>query len=434
MAAQSGLAHVRRATALIAPILIFAACGDGLTGPADRDTVPSAPLAEPVLARTTSCQDGSAGGFPCDGVDLVARVTPAALRPGRPATHVNDVWGWTDPQTGVEYALVGRDDGLSIVDLSTPARPRPIAFLPSHTGSSTWRDMKVYRGHVYVVADFIDGHGMQILDLTRLRGLTGFTELRADARYARVSAVHNLAINEETGFAYAVGSQGGGDTCGGGLHMIDLSSPGAPSFAGCHTVGGTGRLGTGYTHDIQCVVYRGPDAAHSGREICVGTNETAIAVSDVTDKARPRTLSTGAYADYGYVHQGWLSEDHRYFYQNDELDELNRGIPRTRMLVWDLADLEDPVLVAQHAGPTGAIDHNLYVRGDVLYHSNYAFGVRILDISNPARPVERGYFDTVAGHDNASWDGSWSTYPWFANDLFVATSWDEGLFILRLRP
>ena len=102
------------------------------------------------------------------------------------------------------------------------------------------------------------------------------------------------------------------------------------------------------------------------------------------------------------------------------------------MLVWDLADLEDPVLVAQHLGPTGAIDHNLYVRSNVIYHSNYAFGVRILDISNPARPVERGYFDTVAGPDNATWVGSWSTYPWFESGIFVATSWDEGLFVLRL--
>ena len=433
MLAEPGSANIRRAMAVFVPTLIFTACGEGLTGPVDRHTVPPPLSAAPVLARTTACQSGSAGGFPCDGVDLVARMTAGALRPGRVATHVNDVWGWTDPQTGVEYALVGRDDGLSIVDLSIPHAPRPIAFLASHTGSSIWRDMKVHADHAYVVADNIAGHGMQILDLTRLRGLTEFTELEADARYARVSAVHNLAINEETGFAYAVGSNGGGDTCGGGLHMINLSNPQRPSFAGCHAAQGTGRQGSGYTHDVQCVVYRGPDDAYAGREICVGSNETAITVSDVTDKANPRTLSTGAYADYGYVHQGWLSEDQRYFYQNDELDELNNRVSRTRMLVWDLADLDDPVLVAEHLGPTGAIDHNLYVRGDVIYRSNYAFGVRILDISDPARPVERGFFDTVAGHDNATWDGSWSTYPWFESGLFVVTSWNEGLFVLKLQ-
>ena len=189
------------------------------------------------------------------------------LGPHRDDVGLNDVWGWTDPQTGVEYALVGRHDGLSIVDLSTPTEPRTAAFLPTHTYSSNWRDMKVYADHVYVVSEAWD-HGMQVLDLTRLRALEEYTELRADTHYGRVASVHNIAINEETGFAYAVGSNSGGDTCGDGLHMIDLSDPKRPTFAGCHATKGTGRTGTGYVHDVQCVVYRGPDVEHGGREIC----------------------------------------------------------------------------------------------------------------------------------------------------------------------
>ena len=349
----------------------------------------------------------------------------------REDVRVNDVWGWTDAETGVEYALVGREDGLSIVDLSTPTRPRTAGFLPTHTGTSVWRDMKVYADHVYVVAEAWD-HGMQVLDLTRLRGLTEFTEFEADAHYGRVSAAHNLAINEETGFAYVVGSNGRGDTCGGGLHMIDLSDPKSPTFAGCHAEAETGRRGTGYTHDVQCVVYRGPDAEHAGREICMASNETAVVVADVTDKANPITLSTARYPFTGYVHQGWFDEDHRYFYQNDELDEQQFGMP-TRLLVWDLEDLDDPVLATEHLGPTHAVDHNLYVRGDLLYHSNYTFGVRILDISDPANPVERGFFDTVPRVNDTSTDGSWSVYPYFESGLFVATSRNEGLFVLRLQ-
>ena len=360
----------------------------------------------------------------------MARVAPSDLRPGELSAGLNDIWGWTDPATGTEYALVGRRDGLSIVDLSDPVAPRPIAYLASFRDQSLWRDMKVYADHVYVVADAIADHGMQVLDLTRLRGLTEFTELEADGRYTRVGAVHNLAINEETGFAYAVGSNGGGDTCGGGLHMIDLSDPKNPTFAGCHAVAGTGRRGTGYTHDVQCVVYRGPDSEHAGKEICVGSNETAIVVSDVTDKANPITLSTATYADYGYIHQGWLSSDQGYFYQNDEGDEARGATSRTRMLVWDLADLDDPILAKEHLGPGIEIDHNLYVHGDMIYHSNYGFGVRVIDISDPANPVERGFFDTVPA---PSGFGSWSTYPWFESGIFVATSFSEGLFVLRLQ-
>ncbi|WP_419162417.1 choice-of-anchor B family protein [Candidatus Palauibacter sp.] len=437
---------LRRAIPVLLVSVALGACEEDATGPVTPDPVappapaPPPPPPPPVAAQIVPCEGGSADGFPCDRVDLVAQVSVRDLSPGlTPAGPsnfwaTNDIWGWTDPQTGVEYALVGRHDGLSIVDLSNPVEPQPIAYLSSHTGTAVWRDIKVYADQVYVVADGINGHGMQILDLTRLRGLTEFTELQADAHYGRLSAVHNLAINEETGFAYAVGSNSGGDTCGRGLHMIDLSDPMNPSFAGCHAVEGTGHgPKQGYTHDVQCVVYRGPDAEHSGREICIGSNADAVVVSDVTEKENPETLSIARYADHGYVHQGWLSEDHRYFYQNDELDEIYGQATHTRMLVWDLADLDDPILAAEHMGPSGAVDHNLYVHGDLIYHSNYAFGVRIVDISDPEHPVEAGYFDTVPSHNNVTFSGSWSNYPYFESGLFVATSWNEGLFVLRLQ-
>ena len=95
-------------------------------------------------------------------------------------------------------------------------------------------------------------------------------------------------INEGTGFAYVVGSSGGGETCGGGLHMLDLSEPSVPAFAGCFFDGQTGRRGTGYSHDAQCVVYDGPDEDYQGREICLGSNETALSISDVTGQGQSR--------------------------------------------------------------------------------------------------------------------------------------------------
>lgn len=406
------------------PVLAFSlaliGCGEDLLGP-DASAIE-------VTAR---CDGGFADGFPCDGIDLVSQVLLTDLRPGQAVlAPASDIWGWTDPLTSTEYALVGRNDGLAIVDLSRPHEPRPIAFLAAAVAPSPWRDVKVYANHAYVVADGAPGHGIQILDLTRLRGLTEFTELAEDARYTGVSSVHNIAINEETGFAYSVGNNTGGDTCGGGLHMLDLTNPTSPSFVGCHAPAGTGLGGTGYTHDVQCVVYRGPDSAYLGREICIGSNENVIAVSDVTDKANPTTLASAGYPDFGYVHQGWLSEDHRFFFQNDEVDEVSGRVARTRLLVWDVTDLDDPVLATEHLGPNAAIDHNLYVRGDLAYHSNYNFGMRLLDVSNPANPQELGFFDTVPETDATLFGGSWSTYPFFDSGIVIVTSKNEGLFVL----
>lgn len=386
------------------------------------------PQGSAIIGGEIACSGGFVGPFPCDRIDLVSYLPLSGLG-ATAAAELNDMWGWTDPSTGIEYVLVARQDGLTFVDLEDPEHPRALGHLPAAAPATSWRDVKVYQNHAYVVADASPGHGVQVFDLTRLRGVEVFTTFSEDSRYTGLSSVHNIAINEATGFAYATGNSGGGMTCGGGLHMIDLSNPTNPTFAGCFADATTGRIGTGYTHDVQCVVYAGPDAAHVGREICIGSNETAVSVADVTVKGNPTAVSTASYPDFGYVHQGWLTEDHRYFVQNDELDT-----GATRMLVWDMIDLDDPILVTEHSGPTGATDHNMYVQGNLLYHSNYHFGIRVLDITDPTTPVEAGFFDTHPPNDAWGFAGSWSNYPYFASGVVAVTSAAEGLFILRLQP
>jgi choice-of-anchor B domain-containing protein len=133
-----------------------------------------------------------------------------------------------------------------------------------------------------------------------------------------------------------------------------------------------------------------------------------------------------------YTHQGWLTEDHRYYYMNDEGDEANGSVPRTRTLIWDLADLEDPQLVGEYLGETSAIDHNLYVKGDFVYESNYMSGLRILDITNREQPIEVGFIDTLPFGENVpSFAGSWSNYPYFESGTIVVSSIGEGLFVVR---
>ena len=244
--------------------------------------------------------------------------------------------------------------------------------------------------------------------------------------------VQILTISAANSFAYAVGSSAGGETCGGGLHIIDIREPASPTFAGCFSDPSTGRSGTGYSHDAQCVIYAGPDEEYRGREICFGANETALSIADVTDKSNPVAVASATYPNPSYVHQGWISEDHRFFFVNDEGDELDGTVTGTRTLVWDIEDLEDPILAKEHIGETEASDHNLYVRGQFMYQSNYVSGLRILDISDPVNPHEVGYFDSVPVGDNSpGFAGSWSNYPFFESGVIVFTSMREGLFVVR---
>ncbi len=378
-----------------------------------------------------------AGEFGCSNTSLVAFL-PISKIGGRRGTNLNDNWGWTDPQGGREYALVGRTDGTSFVDVTDPVHPRYLGDLPLTKGATpnAWRDIKVYKNHAFIVADGAGAHGMQVFDLTRLRSVKAPQTFTEDAHYDKIGSAHNIVMNEESGFAYAVGVNSGGETCGGGLHMIDVRQPTHPTFAGCFSDPQTGRSGTGYSHDAQCVNYHGPDAKYQGHEICIGANETAISVADVTNKQAPVAISRASYPDVGYTHQGWLTDDHKYFYLDDELDEQGgkgKAAEGTRTLVWDLSDLDDPVLLKEHVGVEKSIDHNLYVKGNRIYEANYTSGLRILDISDPTNPREVGFFDTYPKDNTVGFAGAWSNYPYFKSGTIIVTGIGEGLFLVRDR-
>ncbi len=386
-----------------------------------------------VLGGQVDCSEGAATAFECSDYDLVSFLPVGDMGVPR-GVNVNDLWGWLDLDTGREYAIVGRRDGTSFVDVTDPLHPRYLGQLWRTEGSplASWRDIKVYKNHAYIVADGSGLHAIQIFDLTQLRDVTDPVTFEETAHYDGVASVHNIAINEETGFGYSVGNSSGGETCGGGIHIIDLKEPTSPEFVGCFSQPGTGRNGTGYTHDAQCVTYHGPDEEHAGKQICFGSNETAFSIADVTDPANTEALGLATYPDVAYTHQGWLSEDHQYFFQGDELDEGDGR--KTRTLIWDISDLDDPQLAKEFFGTHESTDHNMYVLGNLLYQSNNRAGMRVLDISDPENPVEVGFFDTVPHGDNGSGTGgSWSNYPYFPSGNIIVSSRFEGLFILKKR-
>jgi choice-of-anchor B domain-containing protein len=377
--------------------------------------------------------------FDCASTELTAFLPPSKLTHDGHYIQMNDIWGWTDPRTNKEWALVGRRDGSTFVDMSNPTRPLAVADLPLTDGArpAAWRDIKIYKDHAYIVSDGAGQHGMQVFDLTRLRTLkpqaNGLpVKVEYDYLYKEIASAHNIVINEESGYAYSVGSSAGGTTCGGGLHMIDIREPKLPKFAGCFADNQTGRAGTGYSHDAQCVTYKGPDKRYKGREICIGSNENTISIADVTDKANPKALSRAGYPNVAYAHQGWLTDDHTYYYLNDEGDETGGLVTKTRTLVWNLSDLENPRLAKEHLGVEPSSDHNLYIQGDYMYQANYRSGLRILNIRDRENPREVAFFDTAPYTDNgAGFNGAWSVYPFFKSGVIIVNSIEQGLFLVR---
>lgn len=421
-------------------LLFFLVVGVLITGPA-AGTSPFHPVFEPhddhsggeggptgaptAAQAATPCVNGFAGAFPCKNVDLMSFLPLDQM--GAANAKGSDIWGWTDPQTGREYALMVVSNGASFVDVTDPTQPRYLGFMPTRTSSSSNRDVRVYRDWAYVVADSVGAHGMQIFDLKRLRTVTTPQTFTPDNVYTEVNTVHNLDINTATGFAYMVGS----NTCNGGLHIADLrADPVRPRFVGCYSSDADGAIF--YIHDVQCVAYRGPDARFAGRELCFASNVNALTILDVTDKSAVRQVARKGYTGNAYCHQGWLTEDHAYFLMDDEGDE-GRDKHNTRTYLWDVRDLTDPKNFANHDHGTKAIDHDQYVHQGFVYQGNYRAGLRILSVADVAQGKleEVGYFDVVPADDEPFFSGAWGAYPFFRSGNILVPGMEQGLFVLR---
>ena len=363
------------------------------------------------------CENGYAGIYPCDGYDLMAHISVSDLG----GATGNDSWGWTDPVSGIEYALVSTSGGTAFVDISNPVIPIVVGTLATATSNSTWRDVKVYQNHAFIVSE-ASNHGMQVFDLTRLRNVTNApVAFTSDAHYTGFGKAHNIVINEESGYAYAVGT----NTYGGGPHFVNIQNPTSPVAAGGYST-------DAYSHDAQVVMYDGPDADHQGKEILIGSNANEVVIVDVSDKGNPTNISRVDYPNIGYTHQGWFTTDKKYFIAGDETDEGTYG-GNTRTLVFDFTDLDTPTLHTQHYGTTQAIDHNLYVKGNLCYQANYTAGVQVLDISNIASGTltQVKHFDTYPANNNTSFDGAWNVYPYFESGNIIVSDYNGGLFIIK---
>ena len=367
------------------------------------------------------CENGMAGIYPCQGYNLLSRVTLEEFN----SQTGNDNWGWTDPETGIEYVLNGLDDGVGFVSIEDPVNPVYLGKLPTATDPSPWRDVKVYNNHAFIVSE-AQNHGLQVFDLTRLRGLTEVQSFTEDAVLNDLGNAHNIAINEDTGFAYVVGSQ----LYNGGPVFININDPKNPSVTG-------GFEAASYTHDAQIVVYQGPDLNYTGKELLFASNSDGgannkVVILDVTDKENPEWIQSITYENGGYTHQGYLSEDQRYFLLGDELDELNFGSP-TLTKIFDLSDLSNPKLHLNYFAGVNAIDHNGYTKGDQFFIASYTAGLRVLDLSgiDEKKVEEMGYFDTYPVNNNAAFAGAWNVYPYFESGVIAINDINSGLFLVK---
>ena len=393
-------------------------------------------------AAATPCVGGSAGAFDCSNVDLLAHIADRTT-----SARGADIWGFMDLNSNREYAIVGYSVGTAVYDVSDPETPREVGFIDGQT--TTWRDIKIHQfwnaadsrwnALAYVTADNASD-GLFIIDLSQLPHRVSRINYASD-----FGAAHNVYL---TGTEFSTGLSLSGATptlilagpnrSDGRFRSYDISNPASPAFvAGPGTPAGQPGNDRLYMHDAasmlvsdarknsQCVNATG--AAHC--DVLFDFNESTVDIWDVTIPSNPVRLSRTPYDNADYVHSGWWSEDKQYLFVQDETDERDRGL-RTTLRVFSISDLTAPTLAGSWTGPTTAIDHNGFVRGNRYYMSNYARGLTILDISNPANPTTVGRFDTYPASDTVGFPGAWGTYPFLPSGNVMISDIDSGFYVV----
>ena len=324
----------------------------------------------------------------------------------------NDCWGYVSP-SGREYALMGTSSGTVVVEITNPGNAQVVASLSGN--NSLWRDIKTYGTYMYCVSE--GGGGIQVFNLNNV-DLGQVQSLGS----AGSGSSHNVAIDTESGFLYRTGANNDG------LMMYSLANPASPVQVGSWS--------DRYVHDAQVVTYT--DGPFAGRQIAFccagfsgGWSDTGLTIVDVTNKSNPFVVSQTYYSNAAYSHQGWLSEDRKYFYLNDELDEQNFGGNTTTRII-DVEDIENPSFVGTFTSGRPSIDHNLYTHNGYIFEANYRSGLRVFDATNPTNPTQYGYFDTYPSNDNASFNGLWNVYPYFPSGTVIGSDLERGLFVWEL--
>lgn len=381
--------------------------------------------------QAQDCEDGMAGIYPCSNINLKSVVSRSELLGGIliNITDGNDIWGWTSPNTANEYALVGQETGTVIVDITDAENPIIVAQIATATLPSPWRDIKVLNNHVYIGSE-ASNHHVQTYDLTQLDDLPDpilieipfLLEADGTATIGGSGNSHNIVVDETAGYMASVGTR---SQCSGGLVFFDVTDPVNPTISGCYAE-------DNYTHDAVCFVYRGPDKEYLNKELCIAFNENDFIIIDATDKTAITEIGRANYSQPQYTHQGWISDDHRFLFVNDELDEQDNNT-RTRTLIFDISDLSKPIEHLEFFAETDAIDHNLYIRGGYMYQSNYRAGLRIFDISDIENKNmnEVAFFDIYPQDDNASFNGAWSVYPYFNSNKVIINGIEQGLVVVE---
>lgn len=305
-------------------------------------------------------------------------------------------WGWTSPE-GAEYALLGGFAGTHIIAIDDSDNVYQADFIEGQP--SNWREITVIGDFAYVVTEGGgDLQGMQVIDLSPLPDSVHLVTTYATT-FTRGHIIMR-DISTDSAIVYVSGT-----STTGGVHMMDVSDPANPTQVGLYDP-------PYYVHD-----------AHVRGDILFASAlGSGLDIVDISDKTNPTLISRISH-QANFTHSVWTTPDLSHVVVTDEVD----GLPAR---IWNIEDLDNPFEVSQFSANLQSLVHNPYVLDDLVFLSHNTEGLRVLDIADPALPVEVGYYDTFPG-PSGGFNGLWSAYPYFPSGKIIGGNREDGLYIWR---
>jgi len=323
-----------------------------------------------------------------------------ALNPRGSGHSYANVWGYA--ANGREYALLGADDGTSIIEVTDPSKPVEVAHIPGP--NSSWRELRTYQHYAYVVtegstpANLI---GVHIIDLSELPEKA--TLVNRYVGRLNNGTVHTVSLDGH--FLYLNGSRNSSLTA---INVIlDLTDPVHPVEVGAWE--------QNYWHDSQ---------AKNDTIFASAIYGDGIQIVDARDKANLKLISQTNYPA-NFTHNIWMTTDNKYIVQTDETPDMPLNF-------WSVSTPSAPVKLNEYRAGQHAMAHNVHISGNLAHVAYYEDGYRVFDLSNRKAPVLAGYYDVDGQLPRAGqFTSVWGVYPYLPSGNILLSDMERGLVIIR---
>jgi hypothetical protein len=343
---------------------------------------------------------------------------------------------------------MGPPYATTLLDVADPARPRILSRIPVRPGTHSHK-ARICGDTLAINVELYGGGGdgtagLALYDIADPRQPREITYYPMGGLSEGGTGVHRFQMDCPRKLIYASGSADG--FRGNFTLIIDIADPARPREVGRWWVPGQ-HVAAGEKPAWPGTSFRTHHPLRLGERLYVSLWDGGFAIVDISDPARPRTVShVPDRRPGGAPTHTALAVGHKILGRNwlvvfDE--ELGGGNPPAFMLLYDITDEKKPVPAGtfqvpqapagQTGGRFGAHQPHEFVGPDnLVYAAWFSGGLRVIDISNPQKPREVGHYIP------RPWPGAGSAQ---SNDVFV----DErgliylidrvrGLDILRFTP